>query len=88
MASNRRTATETIDVREGVNTVELVLESGVEVSGRVVDRGGGPVAAADVRLQNGSMFRVGGPAMAISFSTATALTDGAGAEGRVIGEES
>ncbi|HEX7181544.1 MAG TPA: carboxypeptidase regulatory-like domain-containing protein [Thermoanaerobaculia bacterium] len=39
-----------LDLRPGVNRIDLVLEPGLAVAGRVVDEAGDPVAGAQVRL--------------------------------------
>ncbi len=49
-----RRAVKEVEVRLGENSVDLRLEGGVEVSGRVVDEGGTPVASARVSLREGS----------------------------------
>lgn len=48
-----RRAVKELEVRLGENSVDLRLEGGVEVSGRVVDEGGIPVASARVALRAG-----------------------------------
>lgn len=48
-----RRAIKELEVRLGENSVDLRLEGGVEVSGRVVDEGGAPVASARVSLRAG-----------------------------------
>jgi protocatechuate 3,4-dioxygenase beta subunit len=48
-----RRAIKELDVRLGENTLDLRLEGGVEVSGRVVDEGGQPVPSARVSLREG-----------------------------------
>lgn len=48
-----RRAVKELEVRLGENSVDLRLEGGVEVSGRVVDEGGIPVASARVSLRAG-----------------------------------
>jgi uncharacterized GH25 family protein len=48
-----RRATKELEVRLGENSVDLRLEGGVEVRGRVVDEGGTPVASARVSLRAG-----------------------------------
>jgi hypothetical protein len=49
-----RRAVKEVEVRLGENSVDLRLEGGVEISGRVVDEGGTPVASARVSLREGS----------------------------------
>ena len=48
-----RRAIKELEVRLGENSVDLRLEGGVEVRGRVVDEGGTPVASARVSLRAG-----------------------------------
>jgi uncharacterized GH25 family protein len=48
-----RRAVKELEVRLGENSVDLRLEGGVEVRGRVVDEGGIPVASARVALRAG-----------------------------------
>jgi len=48
-----RRAVKELEVRLGENSVDLRLEGGVEVRGRVVDEGGVPVASARVSLRAG-----------------------------------
>lgn len=48
-----RRALRELDVRLGENTLDLTLEGGSEVRGRVVDEGGAPVANARVSLRQG-----------------------------------
>lgn len=51
-----RRAVRELEVRLGENSLDLRLEGGVEVSGRVVDEGGVPVPSARVLLREGSNF--------------------------------
>jgi carboxypeptidase family protein len=64
IASGNRNAAKTLEVREGVNTVELTMESGVDVSGRILDQEGNGVAGAMVSLTaaGGGAGAAGGPA--------------------------
>jgi protocatechuate 3,4-dioxygenase beta subunit len=81
-ASSGGRAVEMIEVREGVNTVELRLERGVEVSGRVVDREGGAVPGASVTLRSGRSpaSRAAMEALGIfGMGTRITATDAAGA---------
>ncbi len=55
-AEGYRRAVRDVEVTAETKTVELVLERGLEVSGRVVDDAGNPVAAATVRLIAGQSF--------------------------------
>lgn len=48
-----RRAVKELEVRLGENSIDLRLEGGVEVRGRVVDEGGTPVASARVSLRAG-----------------------------------
>ncbi|MES1243960.1 MAG: carboxypeptidase regulatory-like domain-containing protein [Acidobacteriota bacterium] len=48
----RRTVRD-LEVRSGENTLDLSLEGGVEVRGRVVDEGGAPVPGARISLREG-----------------------------------
>ncbi|HEX6861879.1 MAG TPA: carboxypeptidase-like regulatory domain-containing protein, partial [Thermoanaerobaculia bacterium] len=48
-----RRAVKELEVRLGENSVDLRLEGGVEIRGRVVDEGGTPVASARVGLRAG-----------------------------------
>lgn len=50
-----RRAVRELEVRLGENSIDLRLEGGVEISGRVVDEGGAPVANARVTLRAGPM---------------------------------
>lgn len=42
-----------VEAREGDNTLDFALEAGAQVTGRVVDEDGSPVAAAQVTLREG-----------------------------------
>lgn len=57
-----------IDVEPGVNDLDLELERGAEVRGRVVDRTGGAVAGALVTLDDGAASLRGEPPRGISGS--------------------
>jgi protocatechuate 3,4-dioxygenase beta subunit len=52
-AKGFRRAARELEVREGDNALDFALEAGVEISGRVVDGDGTPVAAAQVLLKEG-----------------------------------
>lgn len=49
--ASRRETKKSIEIRSGSQTVDLAFEEGVEVSGRVVDPDGAPVAGANVFLE-------------------------------------
>lgn len=55
-AQGYRRAVRDVEVTTETKTVELVLERGLEISGRVVDDAGNPIASANVRLYAGENF--------------------------------
>ena len=55
---DRQRLTEAIEVRPGGNVVDLVLDSGFEVSGQVVSADGEPIGGAALSLQPGDLQRI------------------------------
>lgn len=73
-----RRAVRDLEVRLGENTLDLSLEGGAEVRGRVVDEGGAPVPGARVSLREGwrSWDLPGGVSGADGSFTLTGVADG------------